>query len=121
MPELTGRGTSFRPRMLSSRATCGPQQTVKGNMMNKLALAATAAAFGLTLAACDSQAENQVEQQAEAIDEAYEADADLEEAMTAGSSDEATGEATADAMREQGEETKDNLEDAADEMDATPQ
>ena len=89
--------------------------------MNKLAIAAGAAALGLMLSACDSQAENEVEQQAEAIDEAYEADADLEEAMTASGPDQAAGEASADALREQGEETKDNLEDAADEMDSTPQ
>lgn len=89
--------------------------------MKKLAIAVTTAAFGLALSGCDSQAENQVEQQAEAIDEAYEADADLEEAMTQGGPEEAAGAATADALREQGEETKDNLEDAADEMDALPQ
>ena len=79
------------------------------------------AAAGLALAGCDSQAENEVEEQAEAIDEAYEADADLEEAMTAGGPDDAAGAAKADALRETGEETKDQLEDAADEMDETPQ
>ena len=89
--------------------------------MKKLAIFAVAAAAGVALAGCDSQAENEVEEQATAIDEAYEADAELEEAMTEGGPDEAQGAAAADAMREQGEETKDELEDAADEMDATPQ
>ena len=73
------------------------------------------------LAGCDSQAENEVEEQATAIDEAYEADADLEEAVTEGTSEEAAGEAKADQLRETGETTKDNLEDAADELDTAPQ
>jgi outer membrane murein-binding lipoprotein Lpp len=89
--------------------------------MNKFTLVAAAAATGLALAGCDSQAENEVEQQAEAIDEAYEADADLEEAMTDGGPDEEAGEARADQMRKTGEETKDELENMADEMDETPQ
>ena len=89
--------------------------------MNKLALFAAAGAAGLALAGCDSQAENEVEEQATAIDEAYEADADLEEAMTEGGPDEKAGEAKADALRAEGEETKDKLEDEADEMDAAPQ
>ena len=87
----------------------------------KLAIIATTAALGFALAGCDSRAENEVEEQAEAIDEAYEADADLEEAMTDGGPEEAAGEAKADELRETGEETKDQLEDAADEMDETPQ
>ncbi len=89
--------------------------------MNKRAIFTAVAATGFALAGCDSQAENEVEEQATAIDEAYEADANLEEAMTEGGPDEAAGEATADALREEGEETKDQLEDAADDMDAAPQ
>ena len=88
--------------------------------MKKLAIfAATAAA--LALAACDSEAENQVEETATAIDEADEAQADLVEAMEAGGPNEEAAEIQADAIRERGEETKDRLEDAADEMDPEPQ
>jgi hypothetical protein len=89
--------------------------------MNHRVLFAAVAASGLALAGCDSKAENEVEEQATAIDEAYEADADLEEALTEGGPDEAAGEARADALREKGEETKDRLEDEADELDAAPQ
>ena len=89
--------------------------------MNKRTMFAAVAATGFVLAGCDSQAENEVEEQATALDEAYEADADLEEAMTEGGPEEAAGEATADQLRETGEETKDRLEDEADEMDAAPQ
>jgi len=89
--------------------------------MKKLALFAAVAASGLALAACDSQAENEVEQTAEAIDEADEAQADLIEAVEAGGPNEEAAERQADAIRERGEETKDRLEDEADEMDATPQ
>ena len=89
--------------------------------MNKRTIFVAVAASGFALAGCDSKAENEVEEQATAIDEAYEADADLEEAMTEGGPDEKAGEAKADALREEGEETKDKLEDEADEMDAAPQ
>ena len=89
--------------------------------MKKLALFAAVAASGLALAACDSQAENEVEQTAEAIDEADEAQADLIEAVEAGGPNEEAAERQADAIRERGEDTKDRLEDEADEMDATPQ
>ena len=89
--------------------------------MKKLALFAAVAASGLALAACDSQAENEVEQTAEAIDEADEAQADLIEAVEAGGPNEEAAERQADAIREEGEETKDHLEDEADEMDADPQ
>ena len=41
--------------------------------------------------------------------------------MTEGGPEEAAGEAKADKLRDTGEETKDRLEDAADEMDKTPQ
>lgn len=89
--------------------------------MTKRLILPVVAAAGFALTGCDSKAENQVEEQATAIDEAYEADADLEEAMTAGGPEEEAGKARADQLRETGEETKDRLEDAADEMDATPQ
>ena len=89
--------------------------------MNKRTILAAVAATGFAMAGCDSQAENEVEEQAQALDEAYEADAELEEAMTEGGPDEKAGEARADQLRETGEETKDRLEDEADEMDATPQ
>lgn len=89
--------------------------------MTKRTIFTAVAATGFALAGCDSQAENEVEEQATAIDEAYEADAELEEAMTEGGPEEAAGEAKADALREEGEETKDKLEDEADEMDAAPQ
>jgi outer membrane murein-binding lipoprotein Lpp len=89
--------------------------------MKKLALFAAAAVGGLALAGCDSQAENEVEQTAEAIDEADEAQADLIEAQEAGGPNEEAAEAQADAIRERGEETKDHLENEADEMDSTPQ
>lgn len=88
--------------------------------MKKPALFA-AAAFGLSLAACDSAAENQVEQTATAIDESYEAEADLVESMEAGGPNERAAERQADALRAEGEQIKDDLEDAADEMDRTPQ
>jgi outer membrane murein-binding lipoprotein Lpp len=89
--------------------------------MNQRVIFAAVAATGFALAGCDSKAENEVEEQATAIDEAYEADADLEEAMTEGGPDEKAGEQKADALRAEGEETKDKLEDEADEMDAAPQ
>lgn len=88
--------------------------------MNRLSIL-MAAGLGVSLAACDSQAENQVEETATAIDEADEAEADLLESMEAGGPNEEAAEIQADAIRERGEETKDDLEDAADEMDATPQ
>lgn len=92
-------------------------------IMRKLkALGAAAALAGAaSLAACDSAAENEVEDQAEAIDESYEADADLVEALDEGGPDGAASEMEADEMRAEGEEIKDDLENAADEMDDTPQ
>ena len=88
--------------------------------MNKLAIVA-AASLGFSTVACDSQAENQVEETATAIDESYEAEADIVESIEEGGPNEEAAEAQADALREQGEEIKDDLEDAADDMDATPQ
>ena len=85
-------------------------------------LAASAlAAFALALAGCDSAAENEVEQQAEAIDESAEAEAIEMEAFAAGAPNEAQIEQDAEAFAAEGEEIKDDLEDAADEMDETPQ
>ena len=89
-------------------------------MNNRVILAAVAAA-GIALAGCDSDAEDQVEQTATAIDESYEAEADLIEGMEAGGPNEEAAEIQADALRERGEEIKDELENAADEMDRTPQ
>ena len=86
----------------------------------KLAMVAVMAS-GLALAGCDSAAENQTEDIAEALDESYEAEADMLEASEAGGPNEELAEDQADAIREEGEELKDNLEDEADEMDATPQ
>ena len=79
------------------------------------------AATGIALAGCDSKAENEVERTATAIDERAEADADLLEATEASGPNEEAAERQADAIREEGEETKDHLEDEADEMDADPQ
>jgi outer membrane murein-binding lipoprotein Lpp len=89
--------------------------------MNKRPIFAAVAATGFAMAGCDSQAENQVEETATAIDEADEAQADLIEAVEAGGPNEEAAEVQADAIRERGEETKDELEDAADEMDPEPQ
>lgn len=89
--------------------------------MNKLVAIASAAALGVSLAACDSQAENQVEEIAEGIDERAEAEADILEASEAGGPNEEAAEIQADAIRRDGEETKDHLEDEADTMDAAPQ
>jgi len=83
--------------------------------------AASLGAATLALAACDSQPENEVEQQAEAIDETAEAQANEMEAFAEGAPDEEQVDVAADQVREEGEDTKDNLEDAADEMDTTPQ
>ena len=89
--------------------------------MKKFAILTAAAACGFALQGCDSKAENQVERQAEAIDEYDEAKADLVETLDEGGPDEEAGEAAADRIRENGEETKDRLEDEADQMDSTPQ
>ena len=86
----------------------------------KLAMVAVMVS-GLALAGCDSAAENQTEDIAEALDESYEAEADMVEAIEEGGPAEEAAEEEADAIREEGEELKDNLEDAADDMDSTPQ
>lgn len=90
-------------------------------MMKKATALLTAATMGLALSACDSTAENEVEQQAEAIDEAAEADAEMMRAFGESAPDEEAIDAEADIVEEEGEETKDHLEDMADEMDDTPQ
>lgn len=89
--------------------------------MKTFAIIAGAAALSIGLAACDSQAENEVEQTAEAIDARAEAEADIIEASEAGGPNEEAAEARADQIRQEGEETKDHLEDEADTMDSTPQ
>ena len=91
--------------------------------MQTFRLAATAlfTAPIMALAACDSAAENQTEDIAEAIDESYEAEADMVEAIEEGGPNEEVAEERADMLREEGERTKDDLEDAADELDDTPQ
>lgn len=89
--------------------------------MKKLAIVVSAATLGLVLAACDSEAENTVEETATAIDESYEAEAALVESMEAGGPEEEAAEQRADVLREEGEEIKDDLEESADRMDATPQ
>ncbi|MGC1270975.1 MAG: hypothetical protein WA842_10310 [Croceibacterium sp.] len=78
-------------------------------------------ATALSLAACDSKAENQIERQAEAIDESYEAEADLKESLAQGAPTEEAAEAEADKLRDRGEAIKDDLEDKADELDTAPQ
>jgi predicted secreted protein len=76
---------------------------------------------GLALAGCDSQAENEVELQAEAIDEAAEGQANVVEAFGQGGPDEEAANDAAVNIAEEGEQTKDRLEDMADEMDEAPQ
>jgi hypothetical protein len=87
----------------------------------RLASAAMLIAPALALAACDSAVENQTEEIAEAVDESYEAEADLLEATEEGGPNEAAAESSADVLRAEGEQVKDDLEDAADELDAAPQ
>jgi hypothetical protein len=89
--------------------------------MKTVAILAATATLALSLAACDSQAENEVEEVATAIDERAEAEADIVEATEAGGPNEEAAEARADQIRAEGEETKDHLEDEADTMDSTPQ
>jgi hypothetical protein len=78
-------------------------------------------ALGLALAGCDSQAENEVELQAEAIDEAAEGDARMVEAFGQNTPEEGESNDAAVNIAEEGEQTKDELEDMADEMDEAPQ
>ena len=81
--------------------------------MKKLIGAASVAALGLALAACESPAENEMEEQAEIIDDQSEMRADeLEDAGL---------EQPAEIVEERGEEVADMLEDRADQMDEAPQ
>ena len=89
--------------------------------MNKNWTMIPAAAVALALTGCDSQAENEVELQAEAIDEAAEGEARMTEAFGQGGPDEEAANDAAVNIAEEGEETKDELEDMADEMDEAPQ
>ena len=89
--------------------------------MKKLAILTATTACGLVLSACDSKAENEVEEIATGIDERAEAEADILEATEAGGPNEKAAEEAADRIREEGEETKDHLEDEADLMDPEPQ
>lgn len=84
-------------------------------------MVAGALALGWGVSACDSEAENQVEEIATGIDERAEAEADILEASEAGGPNEEAAKKQADAIRKEGEETKDRLEDEADEMDPDPQ
>ena len=81
----------------------------------KAVMAASVFAMGLSVAACDSAAENKAEDQAEAYEDVQ--DGKVEQA-------EANGEITedqADAKKEVIEDKKDAMENNADNMDATPQ
>ena len=80
-------------------------------MMRTFATAAIAGA-ALSLAACDSGAENQMEADAEADAMRDRADGTANEDMV---------DAQADALEAEGEAISDNMEDRADTMDATPQ
>jgi gas vesicle protein len=115
----TAPGTPGEPRV----CLIINKRQVEENIMKSLrALGIAGALAGATaLTACDSAAENQVEDQAEAIDESYEAEAELTEALDQGGPDSEASQAQADQLDAQGEEIKDDLEDAADEMDDTPQ
>jgi len=91
--------------------------------MKTFRIVATAAVAGaaLSLAACDSGAENAMEDEAEAIDESYEAEADAMRDMADGTANEEVVDDQADALEAEGEEIKDTMEDNADTMDAAPQ
>jgi outer membrane murein-binding lipoprotein Lpp len=89
------------------------------NMRTSIGLTATVMA-GLVLSGCDSAAQKEVKQQADAIDESYEAQADLTEAIAAGSPNEAQARNEAKALRNEGERTKDHLENIAKELDDAP-
>lgn len=81
----------------------------------KSAMVASVAAMGLSLAACDSAAENEMEDQAEAMED--QADAEIDAAEDAGM----MTDEQADAAEDQVEAEADAMEDAADDMDATPE
>ncbi len=81
----------------------------------KTAMVASVAAMGLSLAACDSAAENEMEDGAEVMEEQAEAEIDQMEDSGMMTDDQA------DAMEDNVEAEADAMEDAADDMDATPQ
>lgn len=81
----------------------------------KTAMVASVAAMGLSLAACDSAAENEMEDNAEAMEDAADAEIDQMEDTGAITDDQA------DAMEDNVEAEADAMEDAADDMDATPE
>ena len=82
--------------------------------MKKIIAIASAAVLGLTVAACDSGAENAAEVQADVTEESMEAEA--------GAMEEAGMEAESDAMEDAADATGDAMEDQADTMDAgTPE
>jgi len=72
--------------------------------------------LALSLAGCDSPAQEQVDQQAEAIDKSYEAQADVVESLAEGApeADQQAAEKRADALRDKGEDIKDELKESAD-------
>ncbi|RDC61315.1 hypothetical protein HME9302_02536 [Alteripontixanthobacter maritimus] len=80
----------------------------------KTAMVATVATLGLSLAACDSAAENEMEDNAEEMEDA--ADMEIENM-------EETGQITddqADAMEDNVDDQAEAMEEAADEMDSEP-
>ncbi|GEM_PF-1342706 len=87
-----------------------------------IALAAPLLVAGLALTGCKTEAQREVDQQAEAIDDSYEAEADLREAIAAGAPNAVQNEARnqAEALREQGERTKDHLQNMAKELKEVP-
>ena len=102
-------------------ASCysGNPKTTKGKTImkfnTKAVMAATVFAMGLSVAACDSAAENQAEDEAEAYEDVQ--DGKIEQAEAAGE----ITEDQADEAKEVVEDQADAMEDQADEMDATPE
>lgn len=88
----------------------------------RMACAAAILAAGLALSGCDTKAQKEVDEQAKAIDKSYEAEADLKEAVAAGAPNavQARAHNEAEALRNQGEQTKDHLQDIAKELDDVP-
>ncbi len=96
--------------------------------ISKGAILAATVALGLTLSACDSQAENAQEAGAQDVREAGEATADSMENQADAARDAGAGEVKADAMenkadavREGADAKADAMEDNADKRDATPE
>lgn len=80
----------------------------------KSAMIASVAAMGLSLAACDSAAENQMEDNAEEMEDA--ADVEIDSMEDSG----AITDEQADTMEDAVDEEAEAMEEAADEMDAEP-